>query len=264
MVHHCICIKIVCTVCVCIQSGVVNHAQCALALLSVLPMCSLRGAATYGHWHGSDDCFIPTHFHSSPTQDNNTTSCWGQREKMKTARLNANGSMLKEWLTRYWIWNCCFIQQRHTYWIITFGIMAIWLFTAMWVFKFCSQRQNLQGWSPTFLSMFALCLCQGCRGLEVWTMGGERGQNTSGFSVPLVLLLTETGVAQDGASEGATPAPNAEHEDDNSLGYTGTAAALPWSLSQLKNVFSRPDLHSAEWCMCRIWEGCFHIYLLKG
>lgn len=58
-------------------------------------------------------------------------------------------------------------------------------------------------------------------------MGGESGQNASGFSVPVVLLLTETGVAQDGAIEGAaTPAPTTEHEDDNSLGYTGTAAAF--------------------------------------
>lgn len=55
-------------------------------------------------------------------------------------------------------------------------------------------------------------------------MGVKSRQNASSFSVPLVLLLTETGVAQDGASEGATPAPTSEHEDDNSLGYTGTAA----------------------------------------
>uniref|UniRef100_A0AAQ5XXH5 Roundabout, axon guidance receptor, homolog 1 (Drosophila) n=1 Tax=Amphiprion ocellaris TaxID=80972 RepID=A0AAQ5XXH5_AMPOC len=40
-----------------------------------------------------------------------------------------------------------------------------------------------------------------------------------GQEVPLV---PETGVAQDGASEGATPAPTSEHEDDNSLGYTGS------------------------------------------
>ncbi|XP_039893735.1 roundabout homolog 1 isoform X7 [Simochromis diagramma] len=37
-----------------------------------------------------------------------------------------------------------------------------------------------------------------------------------------VPLIPETGVAQDGASEGATPAPTTEHEDDNSLGYTGS------------------------------------------
>lgn len=74
--------------------------------------------------------------------------------------------------------------------------------------------------------MFALGLCSGCSGLEVQTLGGESVQNTSGFSVPVVLLLTETGVAPDGASEGATPAPTTEHEDDNSLGYTGTAAAF--------------------------------------
>ncbi|XP_036931106.1 roundabout homolog 1 isoform X6 [Acanthopagrus latus] len=37
-----------------------------------------------------------------------------------------------------------------------------------------------------------------------------------------VPLVPETGVAQDGASEVATPAPTTEHEDDNSLGYTGS------------------------------------------
>ncbi|KAM7399079.1 hypothetical protein PAMP_018372 [Pampus punctatissimus] len=36
-----------------------------------------------------------------------------------------------------------------------------------------------------------------------------------------VQSLMETGVAQDGASEGATPAPTTELEDDNSLSYTG-------------------------------------------
>ncbi|KAK5904944.1 hypothetical protein CesoFtcFv8_006459 [Champsocephalus esox] len=96
----------------------------------------------------------------------------------------------------------------------------------MWTLIFCRQRHRLQGWSQALLCVFALCLCQGCTGLEVWTVGGESGQNASGFSVPLVLLLTETGVAQDGASEGATTAPTTEHEDDNTLGYTGTAAAF--------------------------------------
>ncbi|KAM9732765.1 roundabout homolog 1 isoform 9-T9 [Menidia menidia] len=37
-----------------------------------------------------------------------------------------------------------------------------------------------------------------------------------------VLLVPETGVAQDGTSDGATPAPTSIHEDDNSLGYTGS------------------------------------------
>lgn len=97
----------------------------------------------------------------------------------------------------------------------------------MRVFGVCSQRQSLQEWILALLCVFALCLCHGCRGLEVWTVGGESEHNASGFSVPLVLLLTETGVAQDGASEGATAAPTTEHEDDNSLGYTGTAAAYP-------------------------------------
>ncbi|KAM6961030.1 LOW QUALITY PROTEIN: roundabout homolog 1 [Aplochiton taeniatus] len=33
---------------------------------------------------------------------------------------------------------------------------------------------------------------------------------------------SQTGATQDGASEGATPAPTTEHDDDNSLGYTGS------------------------------------------
>ncbi|KAK5868860.1 hypothetical protein PBY51_009837 [Eleginops maclovinus] len=37
---------------------------------------------------------------------------------------------------------------------------------------------------------------------------------------------SQTGVAQDEASEGATTAPTTEHQDDNTLGYTGTAAAF--------------------------------------
>lgn len=86
------------------------------------------------------------------------------------------------------------------------------------MFGFCAQR-----W--TLLCVFILCVCPGCRGLQVVRTvgGGESGQNASGFSVPVVLLLTEAGVAQDGTSQGATPAPTTEHEDDNSLGYTGIA-----------------------------------------
>ncbi|XP_041850194.1 roundabout homolog 1 isoform X3 [Melanotaenia boesemani] len=45
-------------------------------------------------------------------------------------------------------------------------------------------------------------------------LGLARGQD-----VPLV---PESGVTQDGASEGATTAPTSEHEDDNTLGYTGS------------------------------------------
>lgn len=129
------------------------------------------------------------------------------------------------------------------------GIVDAGLCSAM--FDYCGQRPNF-----ALVSLFALCLCQGCRGLDVWPVGGENGQNASGFSVPLVLLLTETGVAQDGASEGATPAPNTDHEDDNSLGYTGIAA-FQWNfiLTSLsaQNVFwflfaSLPDLQSSELC----------------
>lgn len=91
------------------------------------------------------------------------------------------------------------------------------------MFEYC--RLALQKRILVLLSMFAVCL-HGNVGLEVWAAGVESGQNVSSFSVPVVLLLTETGVAQDGASEGATVAPASETEDDNSLGYTGTAVLL--------------------------------------
>lgn len=98
----------------------------------------------------------------------------------------------------------------------------------MWIFG--PQRRHLQGWSLVLVAVIALHLHQGCRALDVWALGVESDQNVSTFSVPVVLLLTETGVAHEGASEGATAAPTSEHEDDNSLGYTGTAAAFPCHL----------------------------------
>lgn len=93
----------------------------------------------------------------------------------------------------------------------------------MWVFGVHGQASH--GRSAALFCVLALYVCQTCRGLPVWTGGGGSGQNAADFSVPLVLLLTDTGVAQTGANEGATPAPAAGPEDDNSLGYTGTAAA---------------------------------------
>lgn len=119
----------------------------------------------------------------------------------------------------------------------TVWIMSAGLFSAMWALGLSRQRPSLQGWSPALLCVVALCTCQGCGGLEVWTAGGEGRQNASGFSVPVVLLLTETGVAQDEASEGATPAPTTEHEDDNSLGYTGTAAAFSLNLNVSSHTY---------------------------
>lgn len=90
---------------------------------------------------------------------------------------------------------------------------------------FQSHGRTSQANGAALFCVLALCVCQGCRGLQVWTGGGVNGQNAAEFSVPLVLLLTDTGVAQTGANGGATLAPAAGPEDDNSLGYTGTAAA---------------------------------------
>lgn len=73
---------------------------------------------------------------------------------------------------------------------------------------------NWQGWS--------LCLLWACTEAAA-AGGGHHAEAASGFSVPVVLLLTETGVAQDGLGEAPTAAPTAGHGEDNSLvGYTGT------------------------------------------
>lgn len=109
----------------------------------------------------------------------------------------------------------------------------------MWVFG--SHGQASHGCNAALFCVLALCVGQRCRGLPVWTGGGGSGQNTADFSVPLVLLLTDTGVAQTGTNEGATPAPATGPEDDNSLGYTGTAAASSclsfcWCVSDLEKV----------------------------
>lgn len=109
----------------------------------------------------------------------------------------------------------------------------------MWLFGIKGQAS--QGCSAALLCALALCLYQRCTGLPVWARDEGSGQKASDFSVPLVLLLTDTGVAQTGANEGATPAPAAGPEDDNSLGYTGTAAASAcssfcWRVSNLGKV----------------------------
>lgn len=118
--------------------------------------------------------------------------------------------------------------------------MDVFTFVAMWMFGSGPSRSS-QGHSvngPLFF-VLACCLCLGCCGLQIETWGGQSGLNASEFSVPVVLLLTETGIAQNGASEGATAAPTSQHEDDNSLGYTGTAAVVVFS-SFTTNSFPLP------------------------
>lgn len=63
-------------------------------------------------------------------------------------------------------------------------------------------------------------------GIGAWALVMSGNDSVPGVSVSVVLFPTDTGAAtQDGASEGATSAPTSEHEDDNSLGYTGTDTA---------------------------------------
>ncbi len=227
MVHHWICIR---TVWVHAEWRCQSCRVCPGRPSSVLPMCSLRGAATYGYWYGRDDSVLHPHTY---TQAQHRTSEQPPAEpREKSWRPHQHIILMDLYPTTDWrVSEIIILFPPDTLGLYaTVGIVDVWFFTAMWVFGFCHQRQSLQGWSPALLCVFTLYLCQGCRGLEVWTVGGESGQNASGFSVPVVLLLTETGVNQDGASEGATPAPTTEHEDDNSLGYTGTAAAFPWFL----------------------------------
>lgn len=224
MVHHCICIRTVCTVCVCMQSGVVNlPLSCPCAPLGVQPLMAIdTGEMTLFY----------NHTLTLKPNTGRTTEQPPAEPREKSWRLHQHIILMDLYPTTDWrVSEMIILSPPDTLGLHpTVGIVDVWLFTAMWVFGFCHQRQSLQGWSTALLCVFALCLCRGCRGLEVWTVGGESGQNASGFSVPVVLLLTETGVDQDGASEGATPAPTTEHEDDNSLGYTGTAAAFPWFL----------------------------------
>lgn len=100
----------------------------------------------------------------------------------------------------------------------------------MWIFEVFSSRRSSPGWNLALCCLFAVYLLRGCGGLEDWTKGGQHGKNTSRFSVPVMLLLTEIGVAREGVSDGTTPPPANEHEDDNSLGYTGTATAAGFPL----------------------------------
>lgn len=120
-------------------------------------------------------------------------------------------------------------------------------FAAMWMLgsggpSRCSPGH---GDSGALLFVFVFCLCQRCSGLQVGTWGGPSGLNASEFSVPVVLLLTETEIAQNGASEGATAAPTSQHEDDNSLGYTGTAASATAAaaLSSFTTIILRAPTH---------------------
>lgn len=93
--------------------------------------------------------------------------------------------------------------------------------------------------SPTSLAMVcALCCCicrvpgvTGTMEVTVAAAAAAVGDGALRDSGSVMLFPTDPGAQQDGASEGATVAPAAEHEDDNSPGYTGTAA-LPLFHSQ--------------------------------
>lgn len=83
-------------------------------------------------------------------------------------------------------------------------------------------------WPSSLAVVCALCCCV-CRvaGVAVTVaVVVAAADGALGDSGSVMLFPTDPG-AQDGASEGATVAPAAEHEDDNSLGYTGTTA-LPF------------------------------------
>lgn len=85
--------------------------------------------------------------------------------------------------------------------------------------------------SPGSLAIVcALCCCvcrvPGVAGTMEVTVAPAAAVGDSALrdSGSVMLFPTDPGAQQDGASEGATVAPAAEHEDDNSPGYTGTAA----------------------------------------
>eukprot|EP00063_Salmo_salar_P044030 XP_014018865.1 PREDICTED: roundabout homolog 1-like isoform X1 [Salmo salar] len=94
----------------------------------------------------------------------------------------------------------------------------------MWVGGLSHGGYRVGGqWHPLSLALLSVwcCLCQ--MGIGSWALAVSGDESVPVVSVPVVLFPTDTGAAtQDGASEGATPAPTSEHEDDNSLGYTGS------------------------------------------
>lgn len=118
MVHHCICIRTVCTVCACMQSGSVNHAECALpppsppmscpcAPLGVQPLMAINARER--------DVLHP---HSSPTQNNRATSRWAQRNNLKaTSTYHSDGSLTTDWrlseviVLLHSCWDCGFLPQ---------------------------------------------------------------------------------------------------------------------------------------------------------
>ncbi|KAJ8368440.1 hypothetical protein SKAU_G00084680 [Synaphobranchus kaupii] len=72
--------------------------------------------------------------------------------------------------------------------------------------------------TPLLLCLLSCWLCTGVWGVPTLP---ANGQGSTRVSDAVLLFPTDAG-EQDGASEGVTPAPTSEHEDDNSLGYTGS------------------------------------------
>ncbi|KAG7471255.1 hypothetical protein MATL_G00122520 [Megalops atlanticus] len=94
----------------------------------------------------------------------------------------------------------------------------------MWIGGAWGRGQEFGGHVCTPLLLFALScsLCAQAAGVRVVSQAGE---SASRVSVAVVLFPTDPG-EQEAASDGVTPAPTSEHDDDNSLLYTGLTGEL--------------------------------------
>lgn len=97
MVHQCICIK---TVCVCMQSGVVNHAECALALPPLSCPCAPFGVQPLMAIDMVERTLFYTHTFTLQHRTGEQPPADPRQKKLQTASTHhSDGSLLIDWLT---------------------------------------------------------------------------------------------------------------------------------------------------------------------
>ncbi|KAL0973420.1 hypothetical protein UPYG_G00203350 [Umbra pygmaea] len=109
----------------------------------------------------------------------------------------------------------------------------------MYVGGLCQGVYGVGGCPLGMVLLGVWCFCLRLGGEGAWVVAVSSDEAVPGVSVPVVLFPTDAGAggaADDGATEGAKPAPTSEHDDDNSLGYTGTATSPVTTLISSKSV----------------------------
>lgn len=104
------------------QSGAVNHAACAP------PMCSLRGAATYGKWYERD----VLHPHSCTQPQHRTTEQPPGEPRGTTMRLHQHFILMDLYEATHWLRNYHFVfPQINNSWdcgcLLVFCNVGIWI-----------------------------------------------------------------------------------------------------------------------------------------